>query len=296
MASDLTITSTYRMNSGYHIPVLGYGVYKSPKEICNTIVQQAVKAGYRHVDSAAGYYNEAECAEGLLNSGIPREQLFFTSKVNPGKINYADAKKIIDATIKNINVPGTQGLKYVDLMLLHAPFGGKENRLGAWQALVEGVEEGKIRSIGVSNYGVKHLDELENWMKKTEAEKGKGKGGVLSVNQVELHPWLARPDLDEWCSKRGVLLEAFSPLARSYRLEEPVLAEMGKKYGKTPAQVLIRWSLQKGSVPLPKSVTHERIIENADVYDFKLSEDDMGKLHTGVYEPSEPNWDPTTAE
>ena len=183
----------------------------------------------------------------MLASGIPRDQIFFTSKVPHSAMNYKDAKNTIDATISKINPPAQkgEGLRYVDLMLLHAPFGGKSGRLGAWQALVEAVEDGKVRSIGVSNYGVKHLDELEAWMKQAESEKGKGKGGVLSVNQVELHPWLARPDIVDWCEKRGVLLEAYSPLVRGQRWKEPGLRELSEKHGKTPAQVLVRWSLQK---------------------------------------------------
>lgn len=241
--SNLTINSKKRMNSGYEIPILGYGVYQTPEDVASSVVQHAFKVGYRHVDSAAVYKNEERCAQGMLSAGCPRDQMFFTSKVTPGKVNYKDAKQIIDETIKNI-----KGLQYVDLMLLHAPYGGTEGRLGAWQALVEAVDEGKVRSIGVSNYGVHHLDELEQWMKKTESTKGKGKAGILSVNQVELHPWCSRPDIVEWCEKRGVLLEAYSPLARgptSQRLEEPVLHELGKKHGKSPAQILVRWSLQK---------------------------------------------------
>jgi diketogulonate reductase-like aldo/keto reductase len=137
----------------------------------------------------------------MKKSGIPRDQLFFTSKVPPRDVNYKDATKCIDTTLRKT------GLDYVDLYLLHAPYGGKEGRLGAWKALVEAVEAGKVRSIGVSNYGVHHLDELESYIKEVDEKEGKGKGGVLSVNQVELHPWLARPDIVQWCEKRGVLLE-----------------------------------------------------------------------------------------
>lgn len=142
----------------------------------------------------------------MKKSGIPRSELFFTTKIPPRDMSYAAAKRDIDLTLQRT------GLGYVDLYLLHAPYGGKEGRLGAWKALVEGVEAGKIRSIGVSNYGVHHLEELEAYIKDTDARNGKGRGGVLSVNQVELHPWLARKDIVDWCEKRGVLLEACSLL------------------------------------------------------------------------------------
>jgi diketogulonate reductase-like aldo/keto reductase len=129
--------------------------------------------------------------------------------------------------------------------LIHAPYGGKEARNGAWKALVEAQQAGKIRSLGVSNYGVHHLDELEAYIKQLEAENGPGKGGEISVGQWELHPWLVRPDIVDWCQKRGVVVEAYCPLVRGQRFDEPMLQHMAKKYSKTPAQILIRWSLQK---------------------------------------------------
>jgi len=179
----------------------------------------------------------------MAASKLPRSSLFFTSKVPPKQISYDGAKECIEATMKAV---GSDLDGYIDLYLLHAPYGGTENRLGAWKALVEAVKEGKIRSIGVSNYGVHHLQELEDYIKETDAKSGQGSGGVLSVNQVELHPWLPRPDIVEWCQKRGVVLEAYSPLVRTRENENPLLLEIAKKHGKTPAQVLVRWSLQKG--------------------------------------------------
>lgn len=175
----------------------------------------------------------------MRETGTPRSDLFFTSKVSPRNIDYEGAKKSVDETLQKTK------LDYVDLYLLHAPYGGKKGRLGAWRALTEAVKAGKVRSIGVSNYGVHHLEELELYMKETEAKEGKGSGGVLSVNQVELHPWLARPDIVEWCEKRGVLLEAFCPIVRGQRAEEHVLRALGSKHNKNWAHVLLRWSLQK---------------------------------------------------
>lgn len=175
----------------------------------------------------------------MLKTSLPRSTLFYTSKVPPKAISYTGARDSITTSLQKT------GLDYMDLYLLHAPYGGKENRLGAWKALVEAVEVGKVRSIGVSNYGVHHLEELEEWMKETETKEGKGKGGVLSVNQVELHPWLARQDIVDWCEARGVVLEAYCPLVRATKMEDPLLGKLSKKYGKTPGQILLRWGLQK---------------------------------------------------
>jgi diketogulonate reductase-like aldo/keto reductase len=179
-------------------------------------------------------------------------------------------------------------------MLLHCPYGGSAARKGAWRALVEAVEEGKVRSIGVSNYGVHHLDELEGHIKELEAERGgKGKGGVISVGQYEIHPWCARNDVATWLAKRGIAVEAYSPLVRGERWGEPALKKLADKYGKTEAQVLIRWSLEKGYVPLPKSVTPERIRQNAEVYDFSLTAEEVQELETEEYKPV--CWDPVVS-
>ncbi|KAK0939644.1 hypothetical protein LTR29_008771 [Friedmanniomyces endolithicus] len=279
----LNLNSTLKMPSGYEIPMLGYGVYQTPEAVAEDVTHHAIASGYRHVDSATVYRNEAPSATGMMKAGIPREQLFYTSKIPPNKINYKDAKACVEESLKK-----TQ-LKYIDLYLLHAPYGGKEGRLGAWRALVEAVDEGKVRSIGVSNYGVHHLEELDEWQKKQPKEKA----GVLSVNQVELHPWLARPDIVSWCQEHSVVVEAYSPLVRSTRMEEPVLVSLAKKHGKTAAQILLRWGLQKGFVILPKSVTHSRIEENTKLYDFELDASDMKELEMGTYKPC--TWDPTIA-
>lgn len=218
---------------------------------------------------------------------MPRSEIFFTSKVPPRSISYEGAKKQVETTLK------TSGLSYIDLMLLHAPFGGSANRKGAWKALVEAVEEGKVRSIGVSNYGVHHLDELEQHIAELEAERGgKGKGGVLSVGQWEIHPWLPREDIVEWCKKRNVVVQAYSPLVRGEKFgKDKTLKKLADAHGVSEAQILIRWSLQKGYVPLPKSVTPSRIKINADVYGFELSDAEMKELQTNEYSPV--CWDPT---
>lgn len=162
------------------------------------------------------------------------------------------------------------------------------SRTNLAQALVEAVNEGKVRSIGVSNFGVQHLEELEAWQKEQSSPK---EAGILSVNQVELHPWLARPDIVKWCKARNVVLEAYCPLVRATRNEDPTLVPLAKKHNKTPTQILLRWGLQQGFVILPKSVTPSRIEENTDLYDFELDEEDLEALDTGAYEPCA--WDPT---
>jgi len=264
--------------------MLGYGVYQTPADICEQVTLHAFKVGYRHVDSAAAYRNEKACGIAIHKSGIPRSEIFYTSKVPPNSLSYESAKAQVDKSLKEA------GVDYIDLILLHAPYGGREARKGAWKALVEAKTAGKVRSIGVSNYGVKHLDEMEEYMKELEAE-GKGKGGQIDVGQWEIHPWVPRDDIVEWCKKRNIVVEAYCPLVRGQRMDAKELQPLTKKYGKTGAQVLVRWSLQKGYVPLPKSVTPSRIEENADVYDFELTEAEMKTLDTGEYSPCA--WDPT---
>lgn len=282
-----TITSTLPVPSGTKaLPVLGFGVYQTPATEAESAVSQALKAGYRHIDSAVLYRNEGPCGLAIKASGIPRDQIYFTSKLMDRKMTYESAKKQIEQTLRD------SGLEYIDLILIHSPYGGPEGRKGAWKALVEATETGRVKSIGVSNYGVHHLNELEAYIKELEAERGAGKGGVLDVGQWEIHPWLPRQDIVDWCNERGVVVEAYSPLVRGGKATDATLNKIAKKHGKTWAQVLVRWSIQKGYVPLPKSVTPKRIIENADVYDFELDESDMAELHMpDSYDVCA--WDPT---
>ncbi|KAK4691858.1 hypothetical protein P7C71_g5235, partial [Lecanoromycetidae sp. Uapishka_2] len=275
----MEITSKYKMLSGHEIPALGFGT--------EDVVLHAFKTGYRHIDSARAYRNEQPCADAMRKAKIPRNEIFFTSKVPPRAMGYEKTKDAIESSFKQTE------LDYIDLYLIHCPYGGKEARNGSWRALVEAKLEGRIRSIGVSNYGVHHLNELETYIKELEGEFGTGKGGEISVGQWELHPWLTRPDIVEWCQKRGVIAEAYCPIVRGQRFGDETLQKLTKKHNKTPAQVLIRWSLQKGFVPLPKSVTHSRIEENANVYDFELTAEEMKALETTEYSPCA--WDPTTS-
>lgn len=196
-------------------------------------------------------------------------------------MGYEKSRASIQETLK------VTGLDYLDLMLIHAPYGGTEARNGTWRALVEAQQAGQIRSIGVSNYGVHHLDELKAYI-------DSGVGGTISVGQWELHPWLPRDDIVMWARSNNVVIQAWSPLVRGERAQERILREIGEDNGKTWAQVLIRWSLQRGFVPLPKSVTEKRIVENSQVWDFELNAEDMKALDIpDSYSPC--SWDPTVA-
>ncbi|KAL4723850.1 hypothetical protein ACLX1H_009495 [Fusarium chlamydosporum] len=288
MTSKITLSSTKKLNSGYQIPLLGYGVYQVPKDQATDLCKKTLETGYRHIDSASGYHNQGPSAAGIQASGIPRSEVFFTTKIFTRQfpLNYENAHKQVDIALDETK------LDYLDLVLIHAPYGGPEGRKGAWKALVECVEAGKVRSLGVSNYGVQHLDELEAYIKELEKERGgEGKGGVISVGQWEVHPWMTRPDIVKWCQDRNIVVEAYCPIVRGQRFDDPKVKALADKYGKSPAQILLRWSLQRGYVPLVKSVTPSRVLENTQLYDFELTEEEVEDLATKDYSPCA--WDPT---
>ncbi|OOQ86743.1 oxidoreductase [Penicillium brasilianum] len=275
--TGLTLQSTYKLVSGFEIPVVGFGVYQTPPDVTEKVTLKALEVGYRHVDCAKVYRNEKESAAAIRKSGLDRSQIFYTSKVPSSYMGYEKAKQAIEESIAAANIG------YIDLMLIHAPYGGKEARLGTWRALVEAQKAGKVRSLGVSNFAIQHLEELDEYIKS-------GAGGQITVGQYEIHPWCPREDIAEWLKKRNIIVEAYSPLVQATRMKEPVLEKLARKHGKTPAQILIRWSLQKGYVPLPKSVTESRILDNSQVFDFSLSEEDMATLKLNEYAPV--CWDP----
>ncbi|KPI34548.1 uncharacterized protein AB675_7387 [Cyphellophora attinorum] len=291
MSPEFSITSTQRLKTGYDIPILGFGTagdvsdnYQMDPQEGENAVSKALAVGYRHIDSARMYGSEKSCGAGIRRSKVPREQIFVTSKVQSGA-GYEDTNAAIDAGLKE------SGLEYFDLYLIHAPYGGSETRKGAWRAMVDAKGEGKVRSLGVSNFGLHHLRELEGYIAELEKERGKGKGGEISVGQWELHPWLMRKEIVAWCREREVVVEAYCPLIRGQRFGEDSLKRVAERVNKTPAQVLLRWSIQKGFVPLPKSVTPARIESNADLFDFVLDEADINELDTEEYAPC--TWDPT---
>ncbi|KAI8717674.1 hypothetical protein NCS52_00843900 [Fusarium sp. LHS14.1] len=287
MASKLALNSTRKLNSGYEIPVLGFGVYQTPLEQATDVCKKALEIGYRHIDSASAYRNQGESAASISASGVPRSEVFFTTKIPTRKLplGYENAHTLVNTALEETK------LDYLDLVLIHAPYGGPDARKGAWKALVECVEAGKVRSLGISNYGVHHLDELEAYIKELEAERGEGKGGVISVGQWELHPWLTRPDIVKWCQDRSIAIEAYCPIVRGERFGEPKIKALAEKYGKTEAQILLRWSLQRGLVPLVKSVTPSRILENTQLFDFELTAEEVDDVATTDYSPCA--WDPT---
>ncbi len=269
----MTIDTRLKMNSGAEIPQLGFGVWKAKKDDCYKATLKAFEVGYRHIDTAAIYGNEGQVGRALRESGLKREEVFITTKL--WNADHGEQKPF-DAIAKSLD---NLQLDYVDLYLIHFPV--KVKRLKSWQALIEIAERGQAKSLGVSNFMVNHLEELlENFEV------------APAVNQVEYHPWLTSPELFEFCEDKGILLEAYSPLSHGEKLADAKLAEVASQYGKTPAQILLRWSLQKGNIILPKSVTPSRIAENASLFDFELSEDTMSEI-SDWNENLRTCWDPT---
>ncbi|KZT59077.1 Aldo/keto reductase [Calocera cornea HHB12733] len=277
MATTLALDSTFKLSSGYEMPRLGFGVYQIRQ--CAEPIAAAFKAGYRHIDSAQIYRNEDQVGEAFRASGLPREEVFITTKVASRNQGHAKALASVDESLKKL------GLDYVDLFLIHDPLAGKTKRLETYKALLEKKEAGKIRSVGVSNYGVHHLEEI--------AAAGLP---TPTVNQIELHPWCQQRPIVEYCAKNNIVVEAYTPLTQGVKFNDPTLKEIAKAHGKEPAQVLIRWSLQKGYSPLPKSSTPSRVTSNADVYSFALSDTEMDKLDAlDKAEKGAVTWNPVNA-
>lgn len=256
------------------MPQVALGLWKvRNKQECIYSVLYALDAGYRHFDTAQIYGNEAYVGEAVAKSGAARRDLFITTKIWNGNQDERKLGPSFDASLKAL------GTDYVDLLLLHFPVTGKRQR--AWQLLEDLNAGGRVRSIGVSNYTVRHLEELLANCRVRPA-----------VNQVELHVYLQQPELIAYCRANGITVQAYSPLVHGEGMDNPVLLNIGLKYGKTPAQVMLRWCLDAGTVPLPKSTHKERIIENFDVFDFTLSDGDMAQIR-GINQNYRTCWDPT---
>ena len=256
------------LNDGRTIPQLGLGVYKIADADAARVVETAIDAGYRLVDTAALYGNERGVGNGIRASGIPREEVFVTTKLWDDDHGYEATLRAFDASLDRL------GFDYVDLYLIHWPVPSRDLYVETWRAIETLAADGRARSIGVSNFAIPHLERLL-------AETGT----VPAINQVELHPWLPQNGLRAFNSSHGILTEAWSPLARGRVIGVPGLDAIAAKHGKSPAQVVIRWHLQVGNVVIPKSVTTERITENIDVFDFDLDADDLAvidSLETGV--------------
>lgn len=274
----LSMSSTATLNNGVEIPLLGLGVYQARKgREARDAVGFALEAGYRHIDTASIYTNEGDVGEAVRISGLPRESIFITTKLWRDDFAYDAAIRAFNNSLGLLQMP------YVDLYLLHWPVVGL--RREAWRAAETLYDEGRIRAIGVSNYMVRHLEEMEAYARIAPA-----------VNQIELSPYnyQHRRDTLDYCRANNIVVEAYSPLTKARKLKDPRLVSIASKYGKTPAQVLIRWGLQKGFVSLPKSSKQNRIIENADVFDFTISAADMDTLDS-FNEALATGWDPTDA-
>jgi 2,5-diketo-D-gluconate reductase A len=258
--------STVLLNDGNSIPAVGLGVWQTPAEETRQAVEAALATGYRHVDTAAAYRNESEVGRGLsaaADSGVAREDVFLVTKLWNSEHGYDKALKAFDDSAKRL------GVDYVDLYLIHWPMPEVNAFVETFKALAALREEGRIRSIGVSNFAPEHLRTLVD-----------GTGIVPAVNQVELHPRLPQQELREVHAQLGIATEAWSPLGQGALLSDPTVTAVAQAHSKTPAQVLIRWHLQLGNIVIPKSVNPDRIASNFDVFDFELSAQDIASIAT----------------
>ncbi|MEG0284812.1 MAG: aldo/keto reductase [Vagococcus sp.] len=260
----------YELNNGIKIPKVGFGTWQTPDgDVAEESVVAALEAGYRHIDTAAIYGNEESVGRGIKRSGLNRDELFITTKLWNDKHSYEGAKQGIDESLKKLD------LDYVDLYLIHWPnpagIRGEFETANseAWRAMEEAVNEGKIKAIGVSNFHPHHIDALLKTAKIKPA-----------VNQIFLNPSDAQPEIVSYCQEKNILLEAYSPLGTGKIFEVAELQTIAASYNKTVAQVVLRWSLQHGFLPLPKSVTPSRIKENFEIFDFVLTDEDMEKINS----------------
>ncbi|KAK5111554.1 hypothetical protein LTR62_004850 [Meristemomyces frigidus] len=255
---------TLKLPSGDQLPVLGFGVWDSPKDLTTKSCLEAFKVGYRHIDTAQGYSNEQEVGRALSQSGLNRKDVWITSKI-------WEAGADIDATYQKClgsvkDIAGDDG--YLDLMLIHNAAVGAEPRKKMWLAMEKLHKEGKFKNIGVSNYGIAHINDMKTYASVWPP----------AVNQLELHPWLQQREVVDFCHKNNIVVEAYCPLVRNQKKDDPVLNEIARKHGKTTAQVLVRYCVQKGWSPLPKSDNPGRIAQNAEVFGWELGGEDMERL------------------
>jgi diketogulonate reductase-like aldo/keto reductase len=273
---DLTIRSTATLRNGVEIPLLGLGVYQArPGAETREAVRAALQLGLRHVDTARAYGNEEDVRDGIAASGVPRGEVFVTTKLWNSDHGYDETLRACDASL------GRLGTEWIDLYLVHWPV--QKVRHSTWRAMERVLADGKARAIGVSNYTVGHLEELLARANEPPA-----------VNQVELHPFLTQPELRRFCAAHGIAVEAYAPLVKARRMDHPVLRRIAERHRRTPAQVLVRWALEHGLVVIPKSVRPERIRENADVFGFALDAQDVAALDA-LDEGYRTSWDPTHA-
>ncbi|MCQ9278805.1 aldo/keto reductase [Staphylococcus borealis] len=251
---------TVKIENDVEIPVLGFGVYQIPQEETKEAVKNAIEVGYRHIDTAQSYQNETEVGEGIKASGIDRKELFITTKVWIENVNYEDTLKSVERSLQRLD------MDYIDLVLIHQPY---NDVYGSWKALEELKESGKIRAIGVSNFGVDRVVDL-----------GLHNKVAPQVNQIEINPFHQQEEHVTTLQKENILVEAWAPFAegRNNLFQNEVLKEIGDKYNKSIAQVVLRWLIERDIVVLAKSVNSERMAQNIDVFDFNLTEEDKRKI------------------
>ncbi|RXG12385.1 diketogulonate reductase-like aldo/keto reductase [Leeuwenhoekiella aestuarii] len=255
------LQGTWELSNGHKMPYLGLGVWKAEdgEEVIHA-VKWALEAGYRHIDTAKAYENEEGVGKGIKESGIPREELFLTSKLWNSDQGYESTLEAFDKTLKRLDTD------YLDLYLIHWPVEGKYK--DTWRALEKLYKDGKIKAIGVSNF-LEH--QLRDLMQDAEINP--------MVDQLEFHPWLVQKDLQDFCATHNIQYEAWSPLMQGKAFKNETLKQLGEKYGKSPAHIVLRWDLQNGVVTIPKSTSKDHIISNAEIFDFELSEEDMQTIN-----------------
>ncbi|KAF7563559.1 hypothetical protein G7046_g568 [Stylonectria norvegica] len=281
------VTKSITLFNSVQIPQLGFGVYESPVDVCVKSCLMALETGYRHIDTAQYYANEREVGQAIQQSSIPRKDVFLTTKILSAAGSVEQSyRECVESVAK---LDPEQG--YVDLFLIHSPNSGKEKTQEMWLALERLYQEGKAKSIGVSNFGVKHIEEMKQFAKvwpphvnqievsaylptQTVAVKN-----CQIINTSQLHPWLQQPEIVKYCEKNNIAVEAYCPLVRNMRAEDKTLVKIAEKHNVSPNQVLIRFSIQKNWIPLPKSDNAGRIQANADVFNFQLDGEDMSALN-----------------
>jgi 2,5-diketo-D-gluconate reductase A len=249
---------TIRLNDGNAMPQVGFGVWRVSNDEAKSTVAEAVEAGYRSIDTASIYGNEEGVGEAVRAVSVPREELFITTKVWNDRQGYDSTLRAFDESLARLK------LDYVDLYLIHWPMAGSETYRDTWRALIKLKQDGRARSIGVSNFMVEHLQRVIDET-----------GVTPAVNQIELHPRFQQKELSAFHRANGIATEAWSPLGQGTILADETITAIGRKYSKTPAQVILRWHIDNGFIVIPKSVTPSRIRENVDVFDFSLDADDM---------------------
>jgi len=280
------LASRVKLNNGLTMPQIHLGVYLTSGNETTKATRWALEAGYLAVDSAQMYHNERQAGKAISDflassentAGLKREDIWYTSKLASCDESYDVVRQSVKKSVE------ASGLGYIDLFLLHSPYGGKTARLTSWKALEDAVDAGEIRAAGVSNFGSAHIEELMASNPRIPPV----------INQIEVHPFNTQEGIRATCAKHNIAIEAYAPLARAERMDHPAIVNMAKKYSATPAQIFVKWGLQHDFITLPKSTKQKRMIENASVDGFEISEADMTELD-GLDEHLVTDWDPTDA-